>query len=61
MPTPTLDAELKALTDRLRNAPDVLADVIAEAVRDMLRAEAVYLQARARVYALCGHQPSQVA
>lgn len=55
------DAELQALTDRLRNTPEATNDAIAEAVRDMLRTEAAYLQARARVYALCGQSPSQVA
>lgn len=55
------EAELQALTDRLRTAPEATNDVIAEAVRDMLRTEAAYLQARARLYALCGQSPSQVA
>jgi hypothetical protein len=50
------DTELQALTERLRNAPEASNDLIAEAVRDMLRTEAAYLQARSRLYALCGQQ-----
>lgn len=53
---PRLEAELQALTDRIRNAPEAGPDVIAEAARDLLRAEAAYLQARTRLYALCQQQ-----
>lgn len=46
---PAINADLQALTERIRNTPH---DPIAEAARDLLMAEAAYLAARDRLAVL---------